>query len=536
MVHDIIIYQINHFLNCYLKHIRINFYFINNIHSIHIPAISIGTAEKWLNYGIEYVAFFQDTNGLCFYTLAATLGVTLSLDLYVNSLTIPRKAKQAVGAITRLTKTESSPSSTTTNAATTAETATTDASNTALTDVPTRTTATAADSEELTEMTINVEYNQLDPLLRASTTYSNGDTNDPTTGYSPFPGNINQLIFKLQPYLNTLKHTNGVISEFVNPKYTDDTKTLFKKPTRLECMMQDYPKSLKNEDAKKVGFTMFPTWLCYSPCKNNIVDAAISIKNDIPAGCAYTAESDQYQLPVKLLQNLGCHIENETQKSYSDITAVPGPRVVFHPSFSVFPSELKTRFPTPENVFISKTSTLIIKGDVIVYSLRLNGALKLTASPGTKLYVYSENDYEIVNAGYQMISLTELSSQEYRQVSEIDLMRGYIIKKTTIEDINTESVMPESMITSAISTVTNTTNTIIEETKDALETIPLVSSSFATLVESVVPTSTTEFVYNSKQIILKSAYIPSMETSYNKSIDMTSNTREECSCFGIKLY
>lgn len=38
--------------------------------------------------------------------------------------------------------------------------------------------------------------------------------------------------------------TKGVITEFVNPKYADDTKTKFKAPTRLECMMQDYPKLL----------------------------------------------------------------------------------------------------------------------------------------------------------------------------------------------------------------------------------------------------------------------------------------------------
>lgn len=42
-------------------------------------------------------------------------------------------------------------------------------------------------------MVLNVEYNQLDPLLRASG-YPDGDVNDPTTGYSPFPGNINQVI------------------------------------------------------------------------------------------------------------------------------------------------------------------------------------------------------------------------------------------------------------------------------------------------------------------------------------------------------
>lgn len=42
-------------------------------------------------------------------------------------------------------------------------------------------------------MVINVEYNQLDPLLRA-TGYPDGDANS-ETGYSPFPGNINQVIF-----------------------------------------------------------------------------------------------------------------------------------------------------------------------------------------------------------------------------------------------------------------------------------------------------------------------------------------------------
>lgn len=42
-------------------------------------------------------------------------------------------------------------------------------------------------------MVINVEYNQLDPLLRASG-YPDGDVNN-ETGFSPFPGNINQVIF-----------------------------------------------------------------------------------------------------------------------------------------------------------------------------------------------------------------------------------------------------------------------------------------------------------------------------------------------------
>jgi UDP-sugar pyrophosphorylase len=55
-------------------------------------------------------------------------------------------------------------------------------------------------------------------------------------------GNINQLIFRLGPYVSNLEKSHGVMGEFVNPKYADAAKTVFKKPTRLECMMQDYPK------------------------------------------------------------------------------------------------------------------------------------------------------------------------------------------------------------------------------------------------------------------------------------------------------
>ena len=36
--------------------------------------------------------------------------------------------------------------------------------------------------------------------------------------------------------------SGGAVPEFVNPKYTDGTKTAFKSPTRLECMMQEFPR------------------------------------------------------------------------------------------------------------------------------------------------------------------------------------------------------------------------------------------------------------------------------------------------------
>ena len=113
----------------------------------------------------------------------------MQLDLVMNSLAIPRKAKQAVGAVCDLT------------------------------------------SSSGESMTINVEYNQLDPLLRATVSKA-GDVNDKKTGWSPYPGNINQLLFKLAEYKVNLDKTSGVMGEFVNPKYADDAKTKFKKVRR----------------------------------------------------------------------------------------------------------------------------------------------------------------------------------------------------------------------------------------------------------------------------------------------------------------
>lgn len=71
---------------------------------IHALLHSHGVAKSWLESGTKWVVFFQDTNGLAFHTLALSLGVSSKLGLIMNSITCPRKAKQAIGAITKLTK------------------------------------------------------------------------------------------------------------------------------------------------------------------------------------------------------------------------------------------------------------------------------------------------------------------------------------------------------------------------------------------------------------------------------------------------
>jgi UDP-sugar pyrophosphorylase len=100
-------------------------------------------------------------------------------------------------------------------------------------------------------------------------------------GYSHFPGNTNTLVFKIPEYVDNLTATGGVIPEFVNPKYANAERTVFKAPTRLECMMQDYPKLLGPES--KVGFTMYETWYCFTPAKNNVNDALACHKKGLPS-------------------------------------------------------------------------------------------------------------------------------------------------------------------------------------------------------------------------------------------------------------
>ena len=93
---------------------------------VHPRAAAVNgySAEKWAGEGRQYFVFFQDTNSLCFKVTQAAIGVSIEHSFEVNSVTVPRKAKDAVGAITKLVRADG------------------------------------------TSITVNVEYNQLEPLLK----------------------------------------------------------------------------------------------------------------------------------------------------------------------------------------------------------------------------------------------------------------------------------------------------------------------------------------------------------------------------------
>ncbi|CAJ1951410.1 unnamed protein product [Cylindrotheca closterium] len=341
---------------------------------IHSLLYKEGVISKWNEkFDLDYMVLFQDTNGLAFHTLPLMLGVSKKNGFVMNSLAVPRKAKQAVGGIAKLTNTSSG-----------------------------------------AVRTINVEYNQLDPLLRSTKKFQKGDVND-ASGFSPFPGNINQLVFQMEGYSKVLERTKGIMPDFVNPKYKDESKTVFKKPTRLECMMQDFPTVM--EGGETAGFTQIGPELCFSPVKNSVPDGVNLQAKGTPAGTAATGEADQYAATRIMLRSIGCTVEDAEEVSFNGIKVIPGPSIVIKAKVACCPGELKSVFPSPEKIKISSRSTLVIGGTgVTIESLDLDGTLVVNKT-GKKIA-----NMKVKNDGWVKVPVKDHDDEKIR-------MRGFVIEK-----------------------------------------------------------------------------------------------------------
>ncbi|XP_050364596.1 UDP-sugar pyrophosphorylase isoform X2 [Argentina anserina] len=347
---------------------------------VHSLLYSSGLLNEWHCAGLRWVLFFQDTNGLLFNAIPASLGVSATRQYHVNSLAVPRKAKEAIGGITRLTH---------------------------------------ADGRS---MVINVEYNQLDPLLRA-TGFPDGDVNC-ETGYSPFPGNINQLILELGSYIEELTKTGGAIQEFVNPKYKDTSKTSFKSSTRLECMMQDYPKTLP--PSARVGFTVMEPWLAYAPVKNNPEDAAKVPKGN-PYHSATSGEMFIYRANSLILRKAGVQVADPVQQVFNGQEVEVWPRITWKPKWAVTFKEVKNK--VSGNSSISQRSTLVIKGcKIFVKDLSLDGALVINVADDKEVQV----EGSVQNKGWI------LENVDYKDTSVPEELgiRGFRINKIEQQEMN----------------------------------------------------------------------------------------------------
>eukprot|EP00878_Enallax_costatus_P012422 GHUV01012973.1.p1 GENE.GHUV01012973.1~~GHUV01012973.1.p1 ORF type:complete len:435 (+),score=164.29 GHUV01012973.1:385-1689(+) len=327
----------------------------------------------------------QDTNALVFRALLAALGLSVANDYDMNSLAVPRKAKEAIGAITKLDKADGSGS-----------------------------------------MTVNVEYNQLDPLLR-STINKDGDVND-ASGWSPFPGNINQLVLKLSSYTEQLSKTGGNISEFVNPKYRDFSKTAFKSSTRLECMMQDYPKALPGD--AKVGFTVVnQVWATYSPVKNSPADARTKAAEGNPTHSATTGEMDIYKANCEALKLMsGADVGQPSEGMYNGVPVEEWPRVVLSPSFAPSLAQIKHKV-SQHSILLAPKSALVLDGpDIRIRNLKVDGALVVKAVSGAEVTI---DGLAVSNAGWKWTPL-----EQVKDATPEEAIRGFrVIRNETSEFI-----------------------------------------------------------------------------------------------------
>eukprot|EP00756_Hemistasia_phaeocysticola_P005684 Hpha_TRINITY_DN13453_c0_g2::TRINITY_DN13453_c0_g2_i1::g.131071::m.131071/K12447/USP; UDP-sugar pyrophosphorylase len=353
---------------------------------VHSLLHSSGLAKRWVSEGRRWVAFIQDTNPMVFNALPATLGTSVEKGFEVNSICIPRKPKEAIGGIARLVGER--------------------------------------------PLTINVEYNQLEPLLLDAT--GKGDVADPKTGFSPYPGNINTLLFSLPQYAAVLERTQGQMPEFVNPKYKDAEKTSFKKPTRLECMMQDYPRLLAPE--AKVGFTTFDRWFSFSPVKNNVADAKDKVKDGVPA-CASSGEADVYFMQCERLRAAGAQLPSEHKSEvYLGIPVHLYPRVWLSPSFAATQQQLQQRLRPGAVVSIAGEGAVILNGHIEIEHLNVSkGAVRVTVPEGASLVL---RKCEVHNEG---VEFKRLSDEELGKEKEQVRMRGYTTMWQGVLDIEVPS-------------------------------------------------------------------------------------------------
>ena len=343
---------------------------------IHMLLYTTGLAAKLEKQGIEHLLFIQDTNGQVFNAMPAAIGVSVEKGFDFNSIAVNRIPGEAVGGLAKLVKGK-------------------------------------------TELTLNVEYNQLDPLLRATVSPAGDVPNE--QGFSMFPGNINVLVIRMASYVKILERTRGIIAEFVNPKYADATKTAFKSPTRLETMMQDLPKLFVS--GEKTGVTVFDRRWCFSANKNNIKDAAAKHAAGGPPESGATAESDFYLAGRMKLATSGMKVETAKEELILGIPFTPGPRVLLRPSFAMTLAEVREKI---KGGSISGDATLVLDGKDIAFEnveITAGSALVIKAADGAKV---TAKNLKVENAGFELVPLTA-DEQNSAATPEYLRLRGYRI-------------------------------------------------------------------------------------------------------------
>ncbi|SBT73701.1 UTP--glucose-1-phosphate uridylyltransferase, putative [Plasmodium ovale] len=358
-----------------------------DIHSLIEKHVQL---DYLIQMGYKYLYFFQDTNALAMKVLFVCLGVSIEKQLHMNFLAISRKPGEEIGTICKLTSLGKSMN------------------------------------------VVNIEYNIFESILNCTSEREILDTD----GCSLYPGNTSAILFEITRYNEILKKTNGVVPEYINPKYTDSSREHFIHPTRLESMMQDfaflYFLNGDEEKKNKVGVTELNRFLCFSTVKNNSLHAKKKIKNNIHPECMYSAESDLYYSNCAFIA-LACmynqknlRLEKMEMKMFNGVQYFMPPKVLIEPQFAFTLTHLIKKIKG--NITIRNNSTLWIKSDAIITNLFLDGALiieNLNQEDSTVPIILDNNLY-VKNRGYEIVTLHAKSAEGQSDNASI---RGYKLVK-----------------------------------------------------------------------------------------------------------
>ena len=319
---------------------------------IHLLMHQHGVPEAWAKKQVKYVIFFQDTNGLSMHGFAPLLGVMEKFGYAFGSMAIVRRPGEKVGGICKLVR------------------------------------------ESGESLTCNVEYNQLEDVLKACTgqgdvpnAQGNSECGCGAALTRSYPGNINLLCVRLDNYREVLRESGGVVQEFVNPKYKDASRTAFKAPVRLECMMQDYPKLLLRHPAP-VGFVSLPRWLCFSAVKNSDENALAQFRATGYPESFFSGEEDIYKFYRRVLRAQGVRLGSEEYDlALTQPTGLPRfPLVALSARSGLTTADIASHFGA--NVEIREPSVLSIDAeDLRIENFVLEGALEVRTSHGVRLTI-----------------------------------------------------------------------------------------------------------------------------------------------------
>ncbi len=368
---------------------------------IHMLLYQLDLVNRWIDAGVERVAFLQDTNALTFHALLANLGVSSQKNLAMNLGAVPRRVGEAIGALAKIG-----------NRVMNVE-------YTLLSEKTYTGPEQATYLENIKASRISAEKKELAQM-----------------GMSPFPGNINVFDMDIQAYRELLVRTLGVVPEMIKPKLNAEG-TKLAKPVRVESNMQDASVSIGELKLGAIGISAYPKELAFVVGKNDFERAKVARSNGLEPDMVSNQEAALLALHRSWLEAAGMSFKSaESVKGMvrytRDIPWHEGAKVFFYPSYAIQMNQVSKKV---HGGSISDRSVLVIDGrDVMLQDVRIDGALIIKVPEGVKLTLAG---LVIENTSWEYRDLTpeewRLLDKEPRDRTQADLAR---MKQLGIEDHN----------------------------------------------------------------------------------------------------